>query len=58
MSANVNRPTDIKKRDEDIARKLQFYGIFSAFQAGKVPSVGPKTAGEGQLFTGRLTLAE
>ena len=40
MSANVNKPTDVKKRDEDIARKLQLYGIANAFRAGKVPSVG------------------
>ncbi|TQV94629.1 hypothetical protein V2A60_005654 [Cordyceps javanica] len=37
-SANVNRPTNIKQKDADINRKLQIYGIFRAFQAGKVPS--------------------
>lgn len=39
MSPTVNKPTDVKKRDADIGRKLQFYGIASAFKAGKVPSV-------------------
>ncbi|KAK4106320.1 hypothetical protein N658DRAFT_460777 [Parathielavia hyrcaniae] len=38
MAANVNRPTDIKKREADVNRKLQIYGIVSAFQTGKVPS--------------------
>ncbi|CRK21603.1 hypothetical protein BN1723_002734 [Verticillium longisporum] len=38
MSANVNKPTDIKKKEADVNRKLQLYGIISAFQAGKVPS--------------------
>jgi hypothetical protein len=37
-SKAVNRPTDPKKRDEDISRKLQLYGIYSAFANGKVPS--------------------
>lgn len=37
-STAVNRPTDPKKRDDDIARKLQLYGIFQAFSTGKVPS--------------------
>ncbi|KAM3554994.1 hypothetical protein MY1884_005831 [Beauveria asiatica] len=37
-TANVNRPTNIKEKDADINRKLQVYGIFRAFQAGKVPS--------------------
>lgn len=38
-TANVNRPTNVKEKDADINRKLQIYGIFSAFKAGKVPSV-------------------
>lgn len=38
-TANVNRPTNIKEKDADINRKLQIYGIFRAFKAGKVPSV-------------------
>ncbi|TVY31893.1 Uncharacterized protein LSUB1_G008363 [Lachnellula subtilissima] len=38
MSTQVNRPTDLKQKDADVNRKLQFYGIASAFQAGKVPS--------------------
>ncbi|KAH8668267.1 hypothetical protein BGZ60DRAFT_487882 [Tricladium varicosporioides] len=37
-STGVNRPTNIKEKEADVNRKLQFYGIFSAFQAGKVPS--------------------
>lgn len=36
--ANVNKPVDLKKKEEDVNRKLQFYGIISAFQNGKVPS--------------------
>lgn len=40
MTANVNKPTDIKQKEADINRKLQIYGIFSAFKQGKVPSVG------------------
>ncbi|KAG6004228.1 hypothetical protein E4U54_000573 [Claviceps lovelessii] len=38
MSANVNKPTDVKQKEADINRKLQVYGIFSAFKQGKVPS--------------------
>ncbi|KAL5615056.1 uncharacterized protein BROUX77_000893 [Berkeleyomyces rouxiae] len=34
----VNRPTDISVKDADVARKLQLYGIASAFHAGKCPS--------------------
>lgn len=41
MAANVNKPTDIKQKDADVNRKLQIYGIFEAFKAGKVPSVRP-----------------
>ncbi|KAI9830502.1 MAG: hypothetical protein M1826_004739 [Phylliscum demangeonii] len=37
-SRAVNRPTDPRKRDADISRKLQLYGIYSAFTNGKVPS--------------------
>ncbi|KAI1362221.1 hypothetical protein F5Y08DRAFT_279318 [Xylaria arbuscula] len=36
--ATVNKPTDIKQKEADVNRKLQLYGIFSAFQLGKVPS--------------------
>lgn len=36
----VNKPTDIKEKEKDVNRKLQIYGIISAFKAGKVPSVG------------------
>lgn len=34
----VNKPTDPKQRDYDINKKLQLYGIYSAFANGKVPS--------------------
>lgn len=27
MSSAVNRPTDIKQKEADVNRKLQFYGI-------------------------------
>ncbi|KAK4231477.1 hypothetical protein QBC38DRAFT_223649 [Podospora fimiseda] len=37
-AAKVNRPTDVKEKEADVNRKLQLYGIFSAFQNGKVPS--------------------
>lgn len=40
MSARVNRPTDLKQKEADVNRKLQIYGIISAFQQGKAPSVG------------------
>lgn len=39
MSAAVNRPTDVKVKEADVNRKLQIYGIISAFQQGKAPSV-------------------
>jgi hypothetical protein len=38
-NANVNSPTNPKLKEADINRKLQVYGILSAFQNGKVPSV-------------------
>ena len=34
----VNRPTNVRQRDADIDRKLQLYGIASAFGNGKLPS--------------------
>lgn len=37
-NANVNKPTNTAKKEADVNRKLQIYGIFSAFQNGKVPS--------------------
>ncbi|CAK7236885.1 hypothetical protein SBRCBS47491_009788 [Sporothrix bragantina] len=37
-SAGVNRPTNVRQRDADIERKLQLYGIVSAFGNGKLPS--------------------
>lgn len=39
MSSTVNRPTVTAQKEADINRKLQIYGIYSAFQQGKVPSV-------------------
>ncbi|GAP88921.2 hypothetical protein SAMD00023353_1700120 [Rosellinia necatrix] len=36
--ATVNKPSDPKQKEADINRKLQLYGIFNAFQLGKVPS--------------------
>lgn len=36
--ANVNKPTNVKTKEADVNRKLQLYGIISAFQNGKVPS--------------------
>jgi len=38
MSTSVNRPTNVKAKEEDVNRKLQLYGIGTAFQNGKVPS--------------------
>ncbi|KAF4980290.1 hypothetical protein FZEAL_3661 [Fusarium zealandicum] len=40
MSTNVdvNKPTNTAKKEADVNRKLQLYGIASAFQSGKVPS--------------------
>ncbi|KAH6849902.1 hypothetical protein B0I37DRAFT_370194 [Chaetomium sp. MPI-CAGE-AT-0009] len=38
MTPKVNKPTDIKQKEADVNRKLQIYGIISAFKTGKVPS--------------------
>ncbi|KAH8599707.1 hypothetical protein B0O99DRAFT_649676 [Bisporella sp. PMI_857] len=38
MSTNVNVPTNTKIKEADVNRKLQIYGIATAFSAGKVPS--------------------
>lgn len=38
MSTNVNKPTNVQQKEADVNRKLQLYGIISAFQLGKVPS--------------------
>jgi hypothetical protein len=38
MAPQVNKPTDIKQKEADVNRKLQIYGIISAFKTGKVPS--------------------
>ncbi|KAF4468260.1 hypothetical protein FALBO_4879 [Fusarium albosuccineum] len=37
-NANVNKPTNTEQKEADVNRKLQLYGIASAFQSGKVPS--------------------
>ncbi|KAH7419465.1 hypothetical protein BKA64DRAFT_650890 [Cadophora sp. MPI-SDFR-AT-0126] len=37
-SSGVNRLTNVKAKEEDVNRKLQLYGIATAFQNGKVPS--------------------
>ncbi|KAF1999824.1 hypothetical protein P154DRAFT_620537 [Amniculicola lignicola CBS 123094] len=37
-SKAVNRPVDMKTKEADVNRKLQLYGIYSAFANGKVPS--------------------
>lgn len=37
-STAVNRPIDIKQKEEDVNNKLQLYGIYSAFKSGKLPS--------------------
>lgn len=60
MAANVNKPTNIKQKEADINRKLQIYGIVSAFSHGKVPSVRlrpPPRAPPGArlTFAGRRT---
>jgi hypothetical protein len=39
MSVNVNKPMNKEKKEADVNRKLQLYGILNAFQNGKVPSV-------------------
>ena len=39
MAANVNRPVIQEQKDADVNRKLQLFGILTAFQKGKVPSV-------------------
>ncbi|KAI1911860.1 hypothetical protein LOZ52_005986 [Ophidiomyces ophidiicola] len=36
--SNVNRPMNAEFREKDINKKLQLYGIYSAFKNGKVPS--------------------
>jgi hypothetical protein len=38
MSTTVNKPVNREKKEADVNRKLQVYGIISAFQNGKVPS--------------------
>ena len=46
---NVNKPTDVKQKEADVNRKLQLYGIVSAFQLGKVPSVRRLVAADGRV---------
>lgn len=38
MAANVNVPTNLKVKEQDVNQKLQLFGIYSAFANGKVPS--------------------
>jgi hypothetical protein len=38
MSTSVNKPMNKEQKEADVNRKLQLYGIFTAFQNGKVPS--------------------
>jgi len=38
MATSVNRPVNKEKKEADVNRKLQIYGIISAFQQGKIPS--------------------
>lgn len=37
-SSNVKKPVDPKSMQADIDRKLQLYGVYCAFQQGKLPS--------------------
>jgi hypothetical protein len=41
MSPAVNKPVVKEVKEADINRKLQLFGIYSAFENGKVPSVCP-----------------
>ncbi|KAG0129171.1 hypothetical protein HOY82DRAFT_611140 [Tuber indicum] len=38
MNSRVNRPVDPKQRERDVENKLRLYGIYSAFQNGRLPS--------------------
>jgi len=38
MPISVDKPVDAAKKEEDINRKLQLYGIANGFRAGKMPS--------------------
>jgi hypothetical protein len=38
MATNVNKPVNKEQKEADVNRKLQLYGIATAFQNGKVPS--------------------
>ncbi|CAI7636926.1 unnamed protein product [Penicillium pancosmium] len=35
---SVNKPTDVKQKEQDINQKLQLFGIFHAFKNSKLPS--------------------
>lgn len=39
MALNVNRPVIKEQKEADVNRKLQIFGIISAFKQGKLPSV-------------------
>ena len=39
MSATVNKPMNKELKDANVEKKLQLYGIVSAFRNGKLPSV-------------------
>ena len=49
MSTAVNRPTNVKQKEEDINQKLRLYGIYAAFAQGKVPSVGIEHRSPGRV---------
>ena len=39
MALNVNHPVIKEQKEADVNRKLQIFGIYTAFKKGKVPSV-------------------
>jgi hypothetical protein len=49
---SVNRPTNPKQKEEDINRKLQLYGILTAFQNGKGRMIRKMST---RLLNGTLT---
>lgn len=55
MGPNVNKPSDIKQKEADVNRKLQIYGIISAFKSGKVPSVSTFCLGDSFAQKSALT---
>lgn len=40
---------NVKEKEADVNRKLQIYGIISAFRNGKVPSVCLQTSSAAEL---------